>query len=99
MEVERRYLERIGLGELVAHPDDLEYIESLIDVERIRGELHRAVQSLPPDQRRAVLDRVIGERDYEEMAGEYGVSEDVVRARVSRGLRALEAHLVAASAR
>jgi RNA polymerase sigma factor (sigma-70 family) len=41
---------------------------------------------LPPDQRRAVRERVLEERSYRDIAGELECSEAVVRQRVSRGL-------------
>jgi DNA-directed RNA polymerase specialized sigma24 family protein len=37
------------------------------------------------------MQRIVAERDYADLALELGVSQDVVRARVSRGLRALAA--------
>ena len=49
--------------------------------------------TLPADQRRAVELRIVDEHGYDEVAAILGVSEQVVRARVSRGLRALS-HLL-----
>jgi RNA polymerase sigma factor (sigma-70 family) len=51
--------------------------------------LAEALGALPPDQRRAVELRVVDELGYGEIASALAVSEDVVRARVSRGLRAM----------
>jgi RNA polymerase sigma-70 factor (ECF subfamily) len=51
-----------------------------------------------PQQAYAVLQRVVAERGYDELAAELGVSQDVVRARVSRGLRALAATVDRAAA-
>ena len=45
--------------------------------------------ALPEDQRRAVELRVVDEYGYADVAGTLGVSEQMARARVSRGLRAL----------
>ena len=45
------------------------------------------------DQRDAVLARVVDERPYAEIAREMQCSELLVRQRVSRGLRALRAHI------
>jgi RNA polymerase sigma-70 factor (ECF subfamily) len=54
------------------------------------------VARLSPDQAYAVQQRIVVERGYDDLAAELGVSEDVVRARVSRGLRALAAGTAAA---
>lgn len=51
------------------------------------------VEGLPPDQRDAVLARVLEEREYPAIAGELACSEQVVRKRVSRGLAALRARM------
>jgi RNA polymerase sigma-70 factor (ECF subfamily) len=48
-----------------------------------------ALETLSGDQRDAVRMRVVGEMEYAEIARHAGVSEDVIRARVSRGLRSL----------
>ena len=47
------------------------------------------LRSLPPDQRAAVIGRVLEERGYDELAASLQCSASVVRQRVSRGLRAL----------
>lgn len=47
------------------------------------------VRELPDDQRRAVVARVVEDRDYDAIARDEHVSEAVVRKRVSRGLAAL----------
>ena len=49
------------------------------------------VAALPEDQRAAVTGRVIEERGYDELAASLGLSEQVVRKRVSRGLAQLRA--------
>jgi RNA polymerase sigma-70 factor (ECF subfamily) len=71
---------------------DLERIEELVDVSRglDAGSL---VADLPPDQREAVLARVVDERDYGDIAAALEVSESVVRKRVSRGLAELRTRL------
>jgi RNA polymerase sigma factor (sigma-70 family) len=52
-----------------------------------------ALEALPADQRQAVEQRVLRERDYPEIAGDLRCSEALVRKRVSRGLRALRTRL------
>ncbi len=49
------------------------------------------VAALPAEQRVAVTGRVIEERGYDELAAALGLSEQVVRKRVSRGLAQLRA--------
>jgi RNA polymerase sigma factor (sigma-70 family) len=49
------------------------------------------VAALPEEQRAAVTGRVIDERPYDELAASLGLSEQVVRKRVSRGLAQLRA--------
>jgi RNA polymerase sigma-70 factor (ECF subfamily) len=71
---------------------DLERVEELVDAGRgLNAE--RLVADLPPEQRQAVLARIVDERDYAEIAARLRVSEAVVRQRVSRGLGALRASI------
>lgn len=58
-------------------------------VERLAG----ALSQLPDEQRVAIVERVILDRDYATIAAQHGVSEQTVRARVSRGLKALAQQL------
>ncbi len=60
------------------------------------GELAlRLVGDLPPDQRAAVMARVVDEADYRELAARFETSEQNVRARVHRGLRRVGVRLAA----
>ncbi|MGH2868455.1 MAG: RNA polymerase sigma factor [Solirubrobacteraceae bacterium] len=52
-----------------------------------------ALAGLPREQRQAIEERVLRERDYPEIAEELRCSEALVRKRVSRGLRALRTRL------
>jgi RNA polymerase sigma-70 factor, ECF subfamily len=52
--------------------------------------LGAALQTLSPHQRDAVRMRVVDELPYGELARRLGVSEPTARARVSRGIRALQ---------
>ncbi|HZV72541.1 MAG TPA: RNA polymerase sigma factor [Conexibacter sp.] len=70
----------------------------LAAVEQMAGnddesELLAAVATLPPEQRDAIVARVVEEQGYDEIASRLLCSESVVRQRVSRGLRALRAQL------
>ena len=55
--------------------------------------LHALLAELPSDQRTALLAHVVDERAYVDIAAELGCSEQVVRQRVSRGLRRLRERL------
>lgn len=86
--VERRAQQRAGMAEIRWTESDLDRVEASgdTDIEHLLGEL-------PLDQRAAIESRVIGERSYAEIAGGAGVSEQVVRQRVSRGLATLRRRL------
>ena len=56
-------------------------------------ELDALLAELPDDQREALLARVVDERDYADIATDLNCSEQVVRQRVSRGLRRLRARM------
>jgi len=70
---------------------DLERIEELLDPDQDIAE--QLLQGLPSGQRAAVRARVLDERDYAEIAASVGLSEHVIRKRVSRGLSALRTQL------
>jgi RNA polymerase sigma-70 factor (ECF subfamily) len=89
---ERRALELLEAQRpAVAGGGELERVEELAGLPELRGRVQAAMAGLCPQQAYAVLQRVVAERGYAELAAELGVSQDVVRARVSRGLRALAA--------
>ena len=54
-----------------------------------------ALDGLPPDQRAAIVGRVIEEQGYPDLAEQLRCSQSVVRQRVSRGLRTLRDDLEA----
>jgi RNA polymerase sigma factor (sigma-70 family) len=88
---ERRALALLGPGDRPVGPAELERIEELAGLRQLRRDVRRAITALRPDQAYAVQQRVVYERAYPDLAAELGVSEDVVRSRVSRGLRELAA--------
>jgi RNA polymerase sigma-70 factor (ECF subfamily) len=57
------------------------------------GPAFALLDTLAPDQRRAIEGRYLEERGYREIAGDLRCSESVVRKRASRGLAALRAQL------
>lgn len=86
---ERRALERLGgeLRALSAH--EVDAIEQLAQSSEMHDRVSVAFARLSGEQREAVHLHVIEERPYAEVSARLGVSEQAVRARVSRGLRAL----------
>jgi RNA polymerase sigma factor (sigma-70 family) len=66
-----------------------------VDMIRLLGDdaAVRLLVELPADQRTAIRSHVLDGRGYAEIAGSGGVSETVVRQRVSRGLAALRARI------
>ncbi len=80
---ERRARLRLGIPAEALEDEDLVRVEEL--AREGAGALVLAEQ-LPDAQRAALQARVIEEREYTDIAGEAGVSEAVVRQRVSRAL-------------
>jgi DNA-directed RNA polymerase specialized sigma24 family protein len=79
--------ERFGMPKLVLDDHAMETISRLTASDQAT----RALAEPPSDQRQAIEARVIGERNYTDIA--VRCSEAVVRKRVSRGLRALRTRL------
>lgn len=86
--MDRLKLERPDLGQR-----DLERVERAAGLETLRRELRDALGDLPRPQREAIELRIMERLPYEEVAERTGASEQTVRARVSRGLKALAATL------
>jgi RNA polymerase sigma factor (sigma-70 family) len=87
--VEGRARARLGISALPLAPDDQEAIERLIDFEAAGRQLGAALGRLTAKEQEAIRLRVLEERPYREVANLLGCSEQVARARVSRGLRRL----------
>jgi RNA polymerase sigma-70 factor (ECF subfamily) len=81
---------KLGLEPYELTDADLERVDELVGMEDRIAEL---VADLPAEQRTAVIERVVNERSYEEIAADLSCSESVVRQRVSRGLRTLRSEL------
>jgi RNA polymerase sigma-70 factor (ECF subfamily) len=86
---EQRAVRRLGLQVPALVEEDYARIEELASMSDLRANLREALAELNDDQREALRLRVIEEKPYPEVAAELGISEQTVRARVSRGLRAL----------
>jgi RNA polymerase sigma factor (sigma-70 family) len=95
--VERRSIERLGMPVASLGQVEYERIEDLADLQRVRPQLEQALDQLGSEQRQALQLRVLEHRDYDDIAQQCGASEQVVRARVSRGLRQLAKSLAEAS--
>jgi RNA polymerase sigma factor (sigma-70 family) len=70
--------------------------EGIARIEQLAGApALKLLKQLPDEQRDAVRARVLGERNYPDLAAELQCSESVVRKRVSRGIKTIRARLEA----
>jgi RNA polymerase sigma-70 factor (ECF subfamily) len=76
--------ERLGLERIELEDRQLLAIESMMG-----ADLRSALESLPQEQREAVIRRVLGDESYTTIADNVGCSPQVARKRVSRGLATL----------
>jgi RNA polymerase sigma factor (sigma-70 family) len=79
---------RLGLAPILLDDEQLARIEA-----RSQVDLRLALDGLAPEQREAVIRRVLCEQPYPEIAARLGCSEQVARKRVSRGLASLRHEL------
>lgn len=82
---------RLAHEPLAVTDDELAAVESR--AARGAGLLDEQLALLAPEVREALVARIVDERDYDEIAADLACSEQVVRKRVSRGLRRLRAAL------
>ncbi len=87
--VERRAVQRLGMQTPQVDHEDLLLIERRAGLPELRRAVELELARLSSAQREALRLRVVEERSYREISLQLGVSEQTVRARVSRGLRAL----------
>ncbi len=87
--VERRAMQRLGMQVPQVDQDDLLLIERRAGLPELRRMVELELTRLSATQREALRLRVVEEHSYQEISLQLGVSEQTVRARVSRGLRAL----------
>lgn len=87
---ERDALERLGVARAQLDDESLARIEELAGVATMRGLIAEQVRALSLEHREALALRVVEELAYPDVAARLGVSEQTARARVSRGLRALD---------
>jgi RNA polymerase sigma factor (sigma-70 family) len=88
--VEDSARQKLGLAPIALNDVALERVEELASVD---ADVAGLVAALPEDQREAVMQRVVAERPYEDIASDMSCSASVVRQRVSRGLRTLRSEL------
>jgi len=81
---------KLGLDPIALNDVALERVEELASID---ADLPTFVAGLPEDQREAILQRIVAERPYEDIASELSCSPSVIRQRVSRGLRTLRSEL------
>jgi RNA polymerase sigma-70 factor, ECF subfamily len=87
--VERKTVQRLGMQIPPVDHEDLRLIERRAGLPELRRAVELELSRLSAVQRDALHLRVVEERSYAEISVQLGVSEQTVRARVSRGLRAL----------
>lgn len=90
---ETRALRRLGIQAPSGDGEDLQRIVELSGLAELRKAVEEGFSSLPSGQREAVRLWVIDELPYPLVAERLNISETNARARVSRGLRALEQKL------
>lgn len=91
--IERRAMAKLGVEAVTVPPEEYERIETLAGSAELRGVVRDALAELSAEHRNAVRLRVVDELPYPLVAEELEVSEDVARARVSRGLKKLRERL------
>jgi len=87
--VRDRARRRLGIATPALTEDDLDHIDSLVDIRELQTALRRALEDLSPAVRDAVLMRVALDLPYEQVAKSLDCSVGAARVRVARGLQAL----------
>lgn len=87
--IDARARQRLRLEPIALDDDDLLAVENRAAAGG--RALERLLATLPTDQKEAIRARVLEERDYTDIARQLKCSQQVVRQRVSRGLRVLRA--------
>lgn len=92
-QVEQRAMQQLQFEPVDVGDEDATEIAELAHLAELRGAVEHALGSLKPEYRDAVRARILDQRSYSDIATELGTTEDVVRARVSRGLKKLKKEL------
>jgi RNA polymerase sigma factor (sigma-70 family) len=91
--IEQSAVARLGLERPSLGTEDIEYLHRQAGLDGLRGRLTEALDAVRPDQAAAIRARVLEEREYAEIAAEFETTPDVIRARVSRGLKTMQRFL------
>jgi RNA polymerase sigma factor (sigma-70 family) len=90
---DRARAQRLGRARAALSDRQIERVEELAGIADLREAVAQRLSELPEEQREAVRLRVLEDLSYHEVAASMSVSADTARARVSRGLRALNVAL------
>jgi RNA polymerase sigma factor (sigma-70 family) len=90
--VDRSARDRLRISSVEYEESAFDDLAARLEAESLHAALAEALGELPIDQREAVVGRVVLGRDYRRLAGS-STNVSAVRARVSRGLRALRLRL------
>ncbi|WCB94057.1 RNA polymerase sigma factor [Baekduia alba] len=90
---EARAVARLGIQRPPLSDDELGRLEDLAGISELRRRVATHLHGLSHEQQEALRLRVLDELSYEQMAEHLGIDEQAVRARVSRGIRALAERL------
>ena len=88
--IENSARRKLGFRAVYLQEGDLERVDELVSAD---ARVLEFLDGLPDAQRHAVMEHVVNERSYQEIAEELSCSESVIRQRVSRGLRTLRSEL------
>ncbi|HEY2536286.1 MAG TPA: sigma-70 family RNA polymerase sigma factor [Solirubrobacteraceae bacterium] len=92
-EGERGRRRRLGRARPGLTDREIERVEELAGIADLREAVVQHMARLPDEQREALRLRVLEDLPYSEIAARMSTTQNTVRARVSRGLRALNAAL------
>jgi RNA polymerase sigma factor (sigma-70 family) len=96
--IESAARERLGLPAAWADCEDYDAVDERLEAGALAPALRLALRTLPNEQRRALVLRVVQQLEYDEVAGALGCSQNAARLRVSRALRSLGLKLRGAEA-
>jgi RNA polymerase sigma-70 factor (ECF subfamily) len=84
---------RLGIAAVPYDEHAVDELIARVDADELRKALGLALDELPSDQRGAVVGRVALDAGYDDLAEAFGPTEQALRARVSRGLRAMRVRM------
>ena len=91
--VETRARRRLGMATGTSDGDPFADVDNRLAAATEGRVLADGIAMLPPEQREALALRIVGERDYDEIAAELAIRPATARTRVFRALSALRTHL------